>query len=167
MDTLRQDIRYGIRTLLRQRMFAAAVVLTLALGVGANAAIFTVCRTILFRPLPYMQPERIVMLWERVAADGALQGAAPANFVDWRARSKSFEQLAALNVSTGFTLTGARTPERIAGAAVSSSFFPLLGTQMAIGRNFLPDEEQPGRNQAVILSHAFWMRHFAGSRNIV
>ena len=86
MDTLRQDIRYGIRALLTHRTFAAAAILTLALGVGVNAAIFTVCRTVLFRPLPYAHPDRIVMLWERLAADGALQGAAPANFVDWRAQ---------------------------------------------------------------------------------
>jgi len=167
MDTLRQDIRYGIRALLTHRTFAAAAVLTLALGVGANAAIFTICRAVLFRPLPYTQPEQLVMLWERPAAEGALQGAAPANFVDWRTRSTSFDQLAAVNPSTGFTLTGAGVPERIAGASVSSSFFPLLGTRMAIGRNFLPDEEQPGRHQVVILSHGFWQRVYAGRRDVV
>ena len=166
MDTLRQDIRFGIRALLTHRLFAAAAILTLALGVGANAAIFTICRSVLFRPLPYPQPEQLVMLWERLAADGVLQGAAPANFVDWRTRSQSFDQLAALNPTGGFTLTGDGAPERIAGAAVSSNFFPLLGTQMAIGRNFLTEEEQPGRNQVVILSHGFWQRHFGGAREI-
>jgi hypothetical protein len=120
---------------------------------GANATIFSVCEAVLFRPLPYPEPERLVMLWERVTRDGRLGGVAPANFVDWRERSGSFEYLAALDPFPEFTLIGQGEPERVAGAGVSSALFPLLGTRMAIGRNFVPDEDKPGQNSVVILSY--------------
>src|SRR6267142_788201 len=134
MDSLWQDLRYGARALFKQPTFTAAAILTLALGIGANTAIFSVCDAVLFKRLPYQEPDRIVMLWERTLRDGTLGPVAPANFVDWRAQSHWFDRLAALNPFPDFILTGQSEPERLVGVAVSADFFPLLGTRMAIGR---------------------------------
>jgi putative ABC transport system permease protein len=163
MDRLWQDLRYSVRTLRTQPMFAVVAVLTLALGVGANAAIFSVCQAVLFKPLPYPEPDRLVMVWEPVTRTGTLGGFAPANFVDVRGQSKSFERLAALDPLRDFTLTGHGNSEHVVGAAVTSEFFSVLSTRMATGRNFLPEEDQPGRN-SVILSYALWQRRFGGDQ---
>jgi putative ABC transport system permease protein len=166
MDRLWQDLRYSVRTLRTQPMFAVVAVLTLALGVGANAAIFSVCQAVLFKPLPYPEPDRLVMAWERVIRTGTLSGFAPANFVDVCSQSKSLERLAALDPLRDFTLTGHGNSEHVIGAAVTAEFFSVLGTRMAIGRNFLPEEDQPGRN-SVILSSALWQRRFGGDRSAI
>jgi putative ABC transport system permease protein len=167
MDQLRQDLRYSLRALRAQPMFTAVVVLTLALGVGVNAAIFSVCQAVLFNPLPYPEPNRLIMAWERSARTGTLGGFSPANFVDVQRQSTSFEGIAALDPLRDFTLIGQGTPEHVAGAAVSSTFFPVLGTRMAAGRNFLHEEDQPGRNSVVILSHALWQRRFGRSQAVI
>ena len=167
MESLRQDVRYAIRTLIAQPMFALTAALTLTLGIGANATIFSVCEAVLFEPLPYPEPERLVMLWERVAREGTLGGAAPANFADWRARSTSFEDLAALDPFPEFTLVGQGDPERVAGARVSAALMPLFGARMAAGRGFLPSEDQPGQNLVVILSHELWQRRFGGDHSAI
>jgi len=166
MDRLRQDLRYALRTLVRQPTFALTAVLTLGLGVGANAAIFSVCHTVLFKPLPYPEPQRLVMLWERTKGDARLTGVAPANFVDWRARSQSFESLAALSPRE-LTLTGTGEAERLTGAAVSPEFFPLLGVATHIGRNFTSSEAEPGRSVVAIISYGLWQRSFGGNLSIV
>jgi putative ABC transport system permease protein len=167
MESLWQDVRYAVRTLVAQPAFALTAVLTLALGVGANATIFSVCEAVLWKPLPYPEHERLVMLWERVTRDGALSGVAPANFVDWRARSASFEYLGAVDPFPEFTLVGQGDPERVAGARVSSALFPLLGARMAAGRGFLPGEDQPDRNLVAILSHELWQRRFGGDHAVI
>ena len=167
MDRVWQDTRYALRTLVKEHTFAAAVVLTLALGIGTSTAMFSVCNAVLFRPLPYPQPNRLVMLWERMSRDGKLTPVAPANFVDWREENRSFERVAAVNPFLDLTLTGRGESERVVAAAASADLFPLLGTQMAIGRGFLTDDDRPGHDHVTVISDAFWRRHFAASNSVV
>jgi putative ABC transport system permease protein len=162
---LRGDLIYSARMLRRNPGFTAVVVITLALGIGANTAIFSVCDSVLFKPLPYAEPGRIVMLWERLR-EGALVTVAPANFVDWRRQSKSFSEIAALDPNPGFTLGGQDEAARLAGAAVSSNFFSALGVQPILGRSFLPEEDSPGKNNVAILSYRVWRERFGGDRDI-
>jgi predicted permease len=161
---LRGDLTYAARMLRKNPGFTAAVVVTLALGIGANTAIFSVCHAVLFKPLPYAEPGRIVTLWERMR-DGKLSTVAPANFVDWRSMSRSFSDMAAVN-SSSFILGGQNEAARLAGAGVSSNFFSLLGIRFTLGRNFLPEEDQPGPNRVAILSYAVWQERFGADRDI-
>src|SRR5262245_42716584 len=161
---LRGDLIYAARMLRKNPGFAAAAVVTLALGIGANTAIFSICNAVLFRPLPYADPSRIVTLWERMR-DGKLSTVAPANFVDWRNGSRSFSGMAAIN-SPSFILGGQGEAARLAGAGVSSSFFSLLGVRFTLGRNFLPEEDRPGQDRVAILSHRVWQERFGADRDI-
>ena len=139
IEALRSDLTYAVRMLRRNPGFAATAVLTLALGIGTNTAIFSVCNAVLFKPLPYAEPERIVMLSERMP-DGKLSTVAPANFVDWRNGSRSFSGMAAIRASSfasSFILGGQSEASRLAGGDVSSSFFSVLGVRFMLGRNFL------------------------------
>jgi len=167
MDTLIQDLRYAIRTLTKNPGFSVVAVLTLALGIGANTTMFTVVNSVLLKPLPYPEPDRLLMLWEKQLSDGALGTVAPANFVDWREQSHSFDKLAAIDPYPDFILSGAGEPQRLAGAAVSSDFFPLLGVRMAMGRGFLAEEDHPGQNHVVILSYSTWLRKFGARPDVV
>ncbi len=167
MDTLIQDLRYTLRTLTKNPGFSVVAILTLALGIGANTTMFTVVNRVLLEPLPYPQPERILTLWERQLSDSTLGTVAPANFVDWRDQSHSFSKMAALDPYPDFILSGHGEATRLAGAAVSADFFSLFGVQMALGRDFLPQEDRPGRNQVVILSDSTWRQHFGGLPEIV
>lgn len=163
------DIRYALRTLARSRAFAAVAILTLALGIGANTAIFTVFHGVLLRPLPYPQPDRLVAVQEVVPKFARFGPTLPVNaghFREWRNRSQSFEQLALVGSMT-FTLTSRGDPERIAGARVSASIFPMLGIQAALGRTFLEEEDQPGRDQVVVISHRLWSSRFHRDPGIV
>jgi predicted permease len=166
MDTLMQDLRYALRSLTRNRAFSSVVVLTLALGIGANTTIFTVVNGVLLKPLPYPEPERLLMLWETQLSDGTLGTVAPANFFDWREQSRSFDKMAAIDPYPDFILTGSGEPQRLAGAAVSSDFFSLLGVRMALGRDFLAEEDRPGHNQVVILSYSTWLRYFGARPDV-
>jgi putative ABC transport system permease protein len=159
-----KDLRYAARTLRRDRAFTAVVIATLALGIGANTAIFSVCNAVWLKPLPYPEPDRILMLWEhpRNKAPGTVS--AP-NFVDWRDQNHAFSQMAAISLMDS-VLTGQGEPRQLAGAAVTADFFSLLGTRMRIGRNFLNEEDQPGKNHVAILSHATWQRYFGGQPGI-
>src|SRR6185369_459262 len=139
LDALGRDLRCAVRMLRRNPAFAGAVVLTLALGIGSNTAIFSVYDAALLKPLPYGDPERIVMIWEKQARNGSLGTVAPADFVDWRTQTSSFSEMAAIS-NANFILTGYGEPARLAGAAVSSSFFRLLGSRMRLGRDFLDEE---------------------------
>ncbi len=167
VDTFIQDLRYAVRTLTKNPGFSVVAVLTLALGIGANSTMFTVVNSVLLKPLPYPEPERILTLWERQPSDGTLGTVAPANFVDWREQSHSFAKMAALDPYPDFILNGYGEARRLGGAAVSADFFSLLGVQMALGRDFLPAEDRPGRNQVVILSHSTWQQFFGGRPDIV
>ncbi len=165
LDGIWQDVRYGARMLRRSPGFTAVAVLTLALGVGANTAIFAVVNGIVLRPLPYAQPDRLVRVWESNPEKGwPTFSASHPNFLDWRAQSRSFERLAA-QASAGFTLTSASgEADIVRGAAVTADFLPALGIEPAIGRNFRSDEDRPGGHTRVaIITHGFWQRRLGSN----
>jgi putative ABC transport system permease protein len=164
IEMLRGDLAYAARMLRQNPGFAAAAIVTLALGIGANTAIFSICNAVLFKPLPYAEPDRIVTLWERMRG-GQLGTVAPANFVDWRDTNRSFRDVAAVSASS-FILGEQGDPARLMGANVSSNFFSLLGIRFTLGRNFLPEEDRPGRNRVAILSHRIWRQRFGADRDI-
>ena len=161
------DIRYGLRILWKNPLFTTAAVLTLALGIGANSAMFSVLNAVLLQALPFQEPERLVTIWEinpQQSAEPSLVSAS--NFADWQSESKVFERMA-LYDSDSLVLTGAGEPTRIPAAQVSADFFPLLGTQAIAGRTFLPHESQPGNERVVMLSHQLWQRTFNSDPQIV
>jgi predicted permease len=166
IENLWQDVRFGARMLKRSPGFTIAAVVALALGIGANTAIFSVVNTVLLRPLPYKDPDRLVMVWE----DGSLQGfplnsVSATNYIDWHAQNQVFEDMAVIG-RMNFNLTESGDPERIDGRRVSASFFSLLGTAPLMGRTFTPDEDKEGANLVVILSHRLWQRRFGSDVNI-
>jgi predicted permease len=168
IESLRADLIYALRMLRKNPGFAAAAVVTLALGIGANTAIFSLCYAVLFKPLPYAEPSRIMTLWER-QRDGTLGGVAPANFVDWRNASRSFRGMAAVRTpsfSSSFILGGQSEAARLAGGDVSSSFFSVLGVRLMLGRNFLPEEDRPGGPRVAILSYTTWRDRFGADRDV-
>ncbi|MCI0489448.1 MAG: ABC transporter permease [Blastocatellia bacterium] len=167
MDTLWQDIRYAFRTLLKRPGFAVVVVLTLALGIGANTTIFSIVNGFLIRPLPYKNAERLVDINETALNVGLerLSVAYP-DFVDWRDQNQTFEDMAAYDEGS-FNLTGRGEPERISGASVSASLFSVLGVAPVAGRDFRPEEDTPAGDKVVILSHGLWQRRFGADPNIL
>ena len=168
VEALRADLTYAARMLRKNPGFAAAAVITLALGIGANTTIFSVCNAVLFKPLPYAEPDRLVMLSEK-DRDGKPGNVSPANFVDWRDRSRSFSEMAAMRASSfasSFILRGQSDASRLVGADVSSSFFSVLGVRLMLGRNFLPEENLPGQNRVAILSYATWSARFGANSDI-
>jgi predicted permease len=167
MDTLLRDIRYALRMLRRNPAFAAVAILTLALGIGANTAIFTVVDGVLLKSPPYPEPDRLLTLWERSLAAGTKGTVAPANFYDWREQSRSFAKMAAIDAYPDFILNGYGEAQRLTGADVSADFFSLLGTRMELGRDFLAEEDRPGKNRVVILGYATWQRYFGGRADIL
>src|SRR5207247_5647976 len=140
MDTLVQDIRYAFRTLQRNRAVGFVAVLTLAVGIGANTAIFTVVDGVVLKPLPSPDPNRLLTLWERSRTDGLQGTVAPANFYDWREQSRSFGKMAAIDPYPDFILNVSGETQRLSGADVSADFFSLLRTRMELGRDFHPEE---------------------------
>jgi putative ABC transport system permease protein len=166
MDTLIQDLRYGVRTLLKNRSFTSVAVLALALGIGANTAIFSVVNAVLLRPLPYQEPERIVRVEEQHESWGRAAGLTYASFLDFRDDSKSLENIAAYR-PWNFNLTDEGEPEQAGGALVTASFFHALGVKPVLGRFFLPEEDQPGNNKVVILGQGLWQRRFGSDPNII
>jgi putative ABC transport system permease protein len=167
MFAFRQDLKYGIRMLWRQPGVTAVAVLTLAIGIGANTAVFTAVNAVLLRPLPYKDPARLVMVWEKRAREGVFDNVvSPADFLDWTKMNASFESMAAVTNTTA-DLTGSGEPRRIDATAVSPSFFPLLGVAPALGRAPATDEDIIGRHRVVLLSDGFWHRQFGGDPSIV
>jgi putative ABC transport system permease protein len=165
MNTLWQDLQYGFRMLVKHKGVTAIAVLTLALGIGANTAIFSVVNAVLLNPLPYREPDRLVSLWENVPTHGRWR-ASPANFFDWKKQNTVFEDVAAFGASS-ITLTGDGEPEQLLGTRVSSGFFGVVGVEPFLGRAFLPEEHERGKNQVVILGHAFWQRRYGGDKSII
>jgi putative ABC transport system permease protein len=159
------DFRYAIRQLLKSPGFAAVAILTLALGIGANTAIFSVTYAVLFRALPYKDPARIVAI-NKVESQFGLGGLTAGAFLDFREQSTAFEQLAAYGEDE-FTLTGGGDAERVVCSEVSSALFPLLGVNPSLGRTFSPEEEKVGRDQVVVVSESFWKRRTGGDPNFV
>ncbi len=167
MENLLQDLRYAFRMLAKNPGFAAVAVLTLALGIGANTAIFSVVNAVLLRPLPYKNPERLVMVWEHDSARGWHQSSvAPANFIDWRDQNQVFEEMGAV-FEMSSNLTGVDEPERLQGQNVTASVFSLLGVEATLGRVLLPEDEQPGAARVALISYALLQRRFSGDPNII
>jgi len=161
-----QDLRYGLRMLMRSPGFTLVAVLALALGIGANSAIFSVVNTVLLRPLPYKNPDALVMVWDEQTYLGFPKDTpSPANFLDWREQNTVFEGMAAI-AQRSFNLTGAGEPERFDGRRVSANLFSLLGVEPQLGRAFTVDEDKPG-SHVVILSHSMWQRRFGGDATII
>jgi putative ABC transport system permease protein len=168
MTSLVQDVRYGIRGLAKSPGFTFVVVITLALGVGANTAIFSMVHGVLLQRLPFKDPGQLYTLWERNLKMGYEQNPpAAANFRDWRERNSVFEQMAAFDSARTFNLAGAGNPERVDGAAVSPGLFELLGVKPVWGRTIAAGEDEPGRDQVVMLSYGLWQRRFNADRAVV
>jgi predicted permease len=169
METIRKDLLYAIRMLGRNPGFTAIAILALALGIGANTAIFSVINAVLLKPLPYDNPEQLVKLWgqfEGIGIPGNRNWISAPEFEDIRRMNKSFSGVAAIGDSD-FNLTGLGRPERLSAALVSTAFWPLLGVQAQLGRVFLPEEGQRGREDVVVLSHGLWERRFGSDPRTV
>ncbi len=167
MNSIFTDIRFGWRSLLKRPGATAIALVTLALGIGVNTAIFSAVDSILLRPLPFKNSERIVSVWEQTPSLGIQQNqAAPANFFDLRNQNQSFEALGAYG-PLDINLTGAGDPERLDGQLVSANVFSILGVAPALGRTFLPNEDQPGQEHVVVLSDALWQRRFNRDPSII
>jgi len=169
MDNLLKDIRYSIRMLLRKPGFTAVAVIALALGIGANSAIFSVVNAVMLKPLPYADPSRLVSVeYVNVAKpERELNGVSPADFWDVKDQSQAFEQLAALSGGGGFSLRDADQPDVFNGARVSFNFFQTFGVEPLIGRGFTAEDSQSGAPDTVVLSYRLWMRRFGGDPAVV
>jgi predicted permease len=167
MDTFWQGLRHGARMMARRPGITAVLVLTLALGIGANSAIFSVVDAVLLQPLPYENPGELVYLYEHNFAKGYNRFSISIhNFIDWRSQSRLFEDMAAYNYRTA-NLTGGAEPRRIRYTSVSVNLFQLLGVAPILGRSFLPDEDRQGRDNVVLLSHKFWQEYFGGDTAVI
>jgi putative ABC transport system permease protein len=165
MNTFFQDLRYGVRMLAKQPVFTIVAVLTLALGIGANTAIFSVVNAVLLRPLPLPDSDRVVQLWETFLPAGWGTVSVP-NLKDWQEQNDVFEQLTAYQHGS-FNLQSKESPERISGTFVTANFFDTLGTKPRMGRSFIEGEDQAGRSSVVILSDALWRSNFAADPEII
>ncbi|HEV2828799.1 MAG TPA: ABC transporter permease [Pyrinomonadaceae bacterium] len=165
MNTLLRDISYGVRSLLKHPGFTAIVILTLAVGIGASSAIFSVVNTVLLRPLPYRNADRMVVIQE-LDPTGKRTQVTPANFLDWRAQNTVFEQLAAI-LTRPANLASADQAERVNFAMTSANFFTVFGTEPARGRFFIPSDEQAGHAPIAVVSHQLWQRRFGGDESLI
>ena len=167
VDELGQDIRYAVRVIRRNPGFGVAAALTFALGIGASTAIFSVVHGVLLRPLPYKDPDRLVVLWERQPGRGNDRNVVSVpNFEAWRSRARSFDGMAAL-VPLPATIGVAPNPEHVMGAEVSPGYFETLGVSPALGRTFASNEEQNGGADVIVLSDGFWRSHFGGDDQVI
>jgi putative ABC transport system permease protein len=161
------DIRYALRNLLRRPAFTIIAVVTLALGIGANTAIFSAINALLLKPLPWPELDRVVAIWDKSPSRGYEHNEVTmANYLDWQAQSQSFEQLALYNW-WNVNLSGGDVPERVQGFTVTANYLDTLGVKPIIGRNFSPEENQPGKNKVAIISYNLWQKRFAGDPNIL
>jgi putative ABC transport system permease protein len=157
MESFWQDLRYGIRMLVKNPGFVSVAVLTLALGIGANTAIFTVVNGVMLRPLPYEEPERLVMLWEiNPRRNIEQQRVTPPNLAEWREQSRIFEKIAHWSGNGEFNLVTSDGVEKVWCAYVSSSLFSTLGVRPQLGRAFLPEEDQREGNRVAIIGYEYW-----------
>jgi putative ABC transport system permease protein len=167
MKSLWLDLQFGVRMLRKQPGFTLLAVLTLALGIGANTAIFSVVNGVLLKPLPYPEPERLVMLWERNPQKGMEQeSVTPPDFDDWQAQQRVFEQLAFWTGDTEFNLVQAAGSEKIRASYISANLFPALGVQALEGRAFLPEEDRKEGNRVAVISYDFWQSRFGGAADV-
>jgi putative ABC transport system permease protein len=168
VESFWQDLRYGIRTLAKSPGFTLVAVLTLALGVGANTAIFSVVQNLLLRPLPYPQPDRLIEIWNTYVPQVPRAGLSPGDYADWRRQATSLTEMGAYaEISQGFNLTGESDPQRVLVGYASASLFPMLGVRMAAGRSFSAEEDRAGSAPVVVLSHRLWQSRFGGDARVV
>src|SRR5438309_10463272 len=166
-----QNLRYALRVLGKKPLFTAIVVLTFALGIGANTAVFSVLNAVLLRPLPFHEPQNLVALGEydtREKADPGteIDSISYLDYVDFRDQRHVFDRVAVYTNQSVSTLTDGTEATNVQGETVSADLFPLLGIQPVLGRTFLPNEDEPG-NRVVILSHGLWQRRFGADRDII
>jgi len=167
METVIQDIRYGVRTLLKNPGFTAVAVIALALGIGANTAIFSVVNTVLLKPLPYGDPDRLVYIWANPPRDAQQQNpVSPLDFQDWRSQSRSCVGMAA-RTARNFNLTSGDSPERVLGEMVTEGYFAVLDVKPLLGRFFTPAEGEVGNDHVVVLGNRLWQRRFGGDSGVV
>ena len=167
MESLVKDIRYGIRSLLKHPGFSLVAVLTLALGIGANTAIFSVVNAVLLRALPFRDPDALVMVWEDASfANFPRNTPAPANYADWKSQNQVFEDMATFD-ERSFNLTGDGEPEKIEAYGVTANFFDVLGVKPALGRVILPEDDKPEANKVVMISYGLWQQRYGGELTVV
>jgi predicted permease len=165
IESLWQDLRYGVRMLLKNPGLTLIAIITLALGIGANTAIFSVVNGVLLRPLPYDEPERLLFVAEHGSSGGEM-GISYPNFIDWRARNRVFERIGFFN-SGGYKLTAGGETENVSAGEISADLFPALRVNAALGRVFTDDDDKPGAAPVVLLSHGLWQRRFGGNPEVV
>ena len=167
MSNVMQDLRYALRMLLKNPGFSVVAIIALALGIGANTAIFSVVNTVLLRSLPYNDPDRLMIVRENKLPQFPGFSVSPGNFLDWQKQSNSFEKLVAINGVAYNLVAGGAEPERLRGARVSAGMFEMLGVNPLQGRTFMDEEDHPGRENVVILSGSLWKRRFGSDPNII
>jgi predicted permease len=171
LDELRQDLRYGVRTLQSSPAFTLTALFTLALGIGANAAIFSAVRTVLLEPLPFAAPDRIVRAWHANPSNGVARGTvSEPDFLDWKRTSQTIDTIGGfwfVDGMSGIDLTGTGNPERLSSTLVAEGFFETLGVRPLLGRTLIADDQIAGRNRVVVISHGLWTRRFATDRSLV
>lgn len=167
MDAFLNDIRYAIRNLIKRPGFTLIAVLTLAIGIGANTAIFSAIHALLLKPLPFPELDRVVAIWDKMPSRGVVHNEVTmANYLDWRAQNQSFEQLALYRWWSA-NLTGVDPPERLQGFLVTANFIDVTGLKPIMGRNFTEEENQPGKDGVAIITHSLWQRRFGGDPHII
>ena len=166
MGTLLQDLRYGLRMLAKNPGFTAVAMLTLALGIGATTAIFSVVNSVLLRPLPYPQPEQIVGFSQTYRGKLDMSGFTAKQFDFWKSHAEPFQYLAA-TTSVGFNIAGGSQPERVRALRVSKEYFHVLGVPPALGRDFLQEEDRPGGPNVALLSQGLWARDFGAGPHVI
>ncbi len=159
MESLLHDIKFSVRMLLKAPAFTIVAILTLALGIGANTAIFSVINAVLLRPLPFHEPDRLVQLWETEAAPGTYPFAGP-DYLDWQAQNHTLEATSLYTWGRNFNASGAGQPEPVLALNTQANFFSVLGVRPFLGRTFVTGEDQAGKNRVVIVSYGIWQRHF-------
>ena len=168
MDSIIKDIRYGLRGLLKRPGFTAIALIALALGIGANTAIFSLVNAVVLKPLPYSDPDRLVWVWGNIRNGGNRASVAPLDYLDYRNQNKTFEHFAASStLPLPANLTGSGEPERLSASVITGNYFDAFGVRPALGRGFTLENEKSGQDQVTVLSHAFWQARFAGDPNIV
>ena len=167
MSTFIQDLRFAVRSFTRSPRFTVPALLTLALGIGATSATYSIVHAVMLKPLPYDQPERVVVVWESNASRNRPRNViSAANFVEWKARSRSFEHLAVAGPAR-LTLVIGGQPEEIQGHVASSDVFAVLGVQPALGRGYTSREDEAGSDQVIVVSHEFWQARLGGRTDVI
>src|SRR4029078_899699 len=167
MDSLLKDLRYGLRSFAKRPGFTLIALVALALGIGANTAIFSLVNAVVIRPLPYREPDQLVWVYGNIRNGGNRASVSPLDFIDYRNQNKTFEQFAASgSLPMPLTLTGSGDPERIMASSVTGNYFDTFKGAPALGRGFSLENEKTGQDQVTVLSHAFWQKHFGGDPNV-